>query len=78
MPRHILTLTFLTSLSSWPRVAAYPSLSIALILCEYVEVMMSGGSWTPETRSQPETGVLPGSCLALIFWLTQKGTMSKP
>lgn len=60
MPHHTPTLTLLTSLTSWPRVDACPSLNIVLILCEYVEVVV-GGSWAPETRKGQETVFLPGS-----------------
>lgn len=66
MPHHIPTLTLLTSLSSWPRVAACPSLSIALILCEYMEVMMGrelGPRDKEPARDSGPAWFLPGSHL---------------
>lgn len=69
MPHRTPTSTLLTSCTSWPRVGACPSLSIALILCEYVEMVMGRelGPRDKEGRRGPETEFLPGS---LILWLT--------
>lgn len=49
MPLHTPTSTLLILLTSWPRVGAYPSLSIAQILCEYMDMVM-GRELGLETR----------------------------